>query len=68
MASDAELLAKVEAAIEARLDGGGFNEYSELGDSFKGETLANLYALRQKLKASIAASGGSASMLGVQYD
>jgi hypothetical protein len=55
--TDAELLTKVEAAIEARLNGDAYEEYNEGPDRFRGASLQTLFNLRDDLKAKLAASG-----------
>lgn len=57
--TDAEYLALVEAAIEARLNGDAYEEYQEGADRFRGTSLESLNQLRDNLKAKLAADGTS---------
>ncbi len=61
MAADpAALLTKVEAAIDARLEGGAVDSYSIDGRNLKYVSLTDLFAMRRKLarEVEVAASGG----------
>ena len=61
MAADpAALLTKVEAAIDARLDGGAVDFYSIDGRNLKYVSLTDLFAMRRKLAREVEtlAAGG----------
>ena len=55
MADATTLLAKLNAAIEAKLDG-GFDEYAEGDQRFKGLSLEQLFAWRRQLQLEVAAT------------
>ena len=57
MATNAELLALVETAIEKRLNGDAYEAYSEAGNRFQGASLEELFAIRDNLKAKVEADG-----------
>jgi hypothetical protein len=63
MATNAELLTLIDAAIEARLTGGAVDEYTIDGVSVKKSPLNELYSLREKLRKEIAMG----SQHGVQF-
>lgn len=56
--TNAEMLALVETAIEKRLNGDAYEEYTEAGNRFKGATLKQLMDIRDDLKAKVEAEGG----------
>jgi len=61
MASNALLLAAVDAAIQKRLAGDAYEEYTEGGgggDKFRGTALSVLYEMRKDLAAKVAAETG----------
>lgn len=65
----AELLVLVETVIAARLSGDAFREYTEAGDRFKGESLADLRAFRKELQGEIqAADGGNFYLVELRDD
>lgn len=55
--SDPELLEKIDAAIEARLNGAA-EEWQEGQHRFKGASLDSLYRLKEKVEARIAGASG----------
>ncbi len=55
MATPAALLTLVEIAITARLEGGAIEEYTVYGVSTRKSSLAELFKVRDRLKAEIAA-------------
>jgi hypothetical protein len=56
MATSAELLSAVEAAIQARLNGDAYEEYSEAGQRFRGASLDELFRIRARLLGEMGAS------------
>lgn len=55
----ADMLAAVEAAINARLAGGAVQSYSVEGHNLQYVSLTELYTLRTKLKGEVAAETGT---------
>lgn len=53
MASAADLLVKVEAAIVVRLDGGAVDSYSIRGRSLSYMNITDLFALRDQLRREV---------------
>ena len=53
MATAASLLVKVEAAIEARLDGGAVDSYSIRGRSLEYMDIGDLFKLRDQLRREV---------------
>lgn len=62
---DSALLTRIDAVIEARLNGDAVTEYSVGGDSFKFTPIERLYDMREKLQNRVAATSGGAFSLGV---
>lgn len=53
----------LDAAIQQRLNGGAYNGYGEEARRFEGESLANLYRIRDGLLERLAAEGGNSFTL-----
>lgn len=53
----------VDAAIQQRLNGDAYEEYSEGGERFRGASLAQLYEIRTELRSQLASEGGIFSQL-----
>lgn len=61
MATNAELLEKVNTAIEAILDGGAVQSYTVSGKNLQKYSLSELMALQQKLQSGIAMTSAKRS-------
>lgn len=68
MATNAELLTLVEAAIEKRLRGDAYEAYTEGGDRFQGASLEELFLIRDNLKAKVAAESSGTFSLAEPFD
>lgn len=51
--TDAEQLTLVKQAIKERLQGGGYKAYSTATRTYQGESLLDLYSLKEKLERSV---------------
>lgn len=63
MATNAELLALVESAIEKRLNGDAYEAYTEAGNRFQGASLEELFAIRDDLQAKVASDSAGIHQL-----
>jgi len=63
MATPAEMVTKIDTAIEAKLDGGAVDQYSIDGRQLRHMSLLDLYSLREKY----ARLSANASGPGVNY-
>lgn len=61
MATNAELLEKVNTAIEAIMDGGAVQSYTVSGKNLQRYSLSELMALQQKLQSDIAMASAKRS-------